>query len=121
MIDLLFKLRENLDIETFINIYHKIIIEYIYLLTRNKLNTKAYEQIKRIKIEIDFFAKTGLIKGRAIFPPTGKIMDGKQIHLEYNKIIAKIDNINSDCTRCGGTGYLEQYKHVQNGICFKCS
>lgn len=26
----------------------------------------------------------------------------------------------SDCTRCGGTGYLEQYKHIENGRCFKC-
>ena len=24
------------------------------------------------------------------------------------------------CDRCGGSGYLPQYKHVQNGICFKC-
>lgn len=24
------------------------------------------------------------------------------------------------CSRCGGTGYLAQYKHVENGICFKC-
>lgn len=24
------------------------------------------------------------------------------------------------CTRCNGTGFLEQYLHVQNGICFRC-
>ena len=24
------------------------------------------------------------------------------------------------CTRCGGTGTIPQYAHVQNGICFKC-
>lgn len=24
------------------------------------------------------------------------------------------------CDRCSGSGYLPQYKHVQNGICFKC-
>ena len=24
------------------------------------------------------------------------------------------------CSRCGGSGYLPQYNHVENGICFKC-
>lgn len=24
------------------------------------------------------------------------------------------------CSRCGGAGYLYQYRHVQNGICFRC-
>ena len=25
-----------------------------------------------------------------------------------------------DCGRCHGTGYLEEYKHVESGICFEC-
>lgn len=25
------------------------------------------------------------------------------------------------CDRCGGSGYLPQYKHVEHGVCFKCS
>jgi 5-methylcytosine-specific restriction endonuclease McrA len=25
-----------------------------------------------------------------------------------------------DCNRCAGTGYMPEYRHVQNGICFKC-
>ena len=24
------------------------------------------------------------------------------------------------CPRCGGTGYLPQYSHIEGGICFKC-
>ncbi|NMA54307.1 MAG: hypothetical protein GX952_00065 [Firmicutes bacterium] len=24
------------------------------------------------------------------------------------------------CVRCGGTGYLAQYAHVQGGVCFRC-
>jgi hypothetical protein len=24
------------------------------------------------------------------------------------------------CSRCGGTGYLPQYSHIEGGICFKC-
>lgn len=29
--------------------------------------------------------------------------------------------IKSDvCPKCGGSGYLPEYKHVQNGICFRC-
>lgn len=24
------------------------------------------------------------------------------------------------CSRCNGSGYLPQYEHVENGICFRC-
>lgn len=24
------------------------------------------------------------------------------------------------CDRCGGTGHLPQFNHVEGGICFKC-
>lgn len=24
------------------------------------------------------------------------------------------------CYRCGGTGYLPEFKHVEGGICFRC-
>lgn len=24
------------------------------------------------------------------------------------------------CTRCGGTGYLSEYSHVEGGVCFSC-
>jgi len=26
-----------------------------------------------------------------------------------------------NCDRCGGTGYFPEYKHIQNGVCFKCN
>jgi 5-methylcytosine-specific restriction endonuclease McrA/ribosomal protein S27AE len=38
------------------------------------------------------------------------------IYDEYGKLI--VDH--PDCSRCGGTGYMPEYRHVQNGICFKC-
>ena len=25
------------------------------------------------------------------------------------------------CDRCGGTGYLPQFRHVAGGVCFKCN
>lgn len=28
--------------------------------------------------------------------------------------------INSTCKRCSGSGYLLQYRHIENGICFQC-
>lgn len=31
-----------------------------------------------------------------------------------------IGNLNV-CDRCGGSGYLPQYSHVEDGICFKCN
>lgn len=34
------------------------------------------------------------------------------------KILASYENPN--CIRCGGSGYILIYKHVENGICFKC-
>ena len=41
--------------------------------------------------------------------PIYKSKDDKQIEYYCKK-----------CDKCGGTGYLPQYKHVENGICFKC-
>lgn len=29
-------------------------------------------------------------------------------------------DVTHDCERCGGTGYITLYKHVDRGICFKC-
>lgn len=37
----------------------------------------------------------------------------------YNEYESEIIEY-TDCDRCGGIGYLEQYRHVENGICFKC-
>ena len=33
----------------------------------------------------------------------------------------RLINILIPCDRCGGSGYLPQYKHVEHGICFKCN
>lgn len=34
---------------------------------------------------------------------------------------AKVFTSNAEiCDRCGGSGYIPEYKHVENGICFKC-
>ncbi len=33
------------------------------------------------------------------------------------KIILYLD----PCIRCNGTGFLQQFRHVENGICFKCN
>lgn len=30
-------------------------------------------------------------------------------------------NINNNCVKCGGSGYIEQYMHVENGRCFLCN
>lgn len=32
----------------------------------------------------------------------------------------KISNYFNVCQRCEGTGYIPQYSHIQNGVCFKC-
>lgn len=47
--------------------------------------------------------------------------------LHKNKDVPIIDEHNIDissslrtCDRCNGIGFLSQYKHIENGICFKC-
>ncbi len=35
-----------------------------------------------------------------------------------NKILVSKEN--PSCSRCGGTGYFHEYKHIENGVCFKC-
>lgn len=37
----------------------------------------------------------------------------------YDKEKRVISNL-VPCSRCGGSGYLPQYSHVEHGICFKC-
>ena len=37
----------------------------------------------------------------------------------YDQDKRLISNL-TPCDRCGGSGYLPQYKHVAHGICFKC-
>lgn len=37
----------------------------------------------------------------------------------YNEDGSNVLSYNA-CDRCGGTGHIPQYKHVQGGICFKC-
>lgn len=31
-----------------------------------------------------------------------------------------MDLVETICLRCNGEGYIEKYRHVQNGICFLC-
>lgn len=43
--------------------------------------------------------------------------DVKLYWIAKENLVGKILN---PCTRCNGIGYLHEYKHVDNGICFKC-
>lgn len=55
---------------------------------------------------------------------------GCHYSLHQNTSIPVFEDINGDfieicrehpsCTRCGGIGYIAQYSHVEDGICFKC-
>lgn len=51
----------------------------------------------------------------------------KETHLKEKIPIYRIINSSlkkesetCPCTRCNGAGYIHQYKHIQNGICFEC-
>jgi len=28
--------------------------------------------------------------------------------------------VKEGCLRCGGKGFIPEYKHIDNGICFRC-
>lgn len=50
----------------------------------------------------------------------------KKRHLEeeipwYDTVNGKLAIIIPGCGRCGGSGTLEEYKHIQGGMCFKCN
>lgn len=38
----------------------------------------------------------------------------------HNLIKSNDEEVRCTCPRCGGTGYLPQYRHIENEICFKC-
>jgi len=40
-------------------------------------------------------------------------------HRKNNKLLETKEY--SMCNKCGGEGYLPEYSHVQNGVCFKCN
>ena len=42
-------------------------------------------------------------------------------HFRWNKATNMLEKVElTPCTRCGGMGYFREYKHIQNGICFRC-
>ncbi|WP_299061722.1 hypothetical protein [uncultured Polaribacter sp.] len=42
------------------------------------------------------------------------------IYRKENIHLVKTDWNSVNCSRCGGIGYLEEFSHVQGGVCFKC-
>ena len=43
-----------------------------------------------------------------------------KVYKEYNGKLIITSHSYLKCPRCNGTGYLPQYKHVEDGICFLC-
>tara|TARA_B100000945_G_scaffold214469_1_gene172773 strand:+ start:822 stop:1286 length:465 start_codon:yes stop_codon:yes gene_type:complete len=40
---------------------------------------------------------------------------------DYNNIKKMLNLLNNAvCSKCGGRGYLAEYKHIQEGVCFNC-
>ena len=48
----------------------------------------------------------------------------KKIHEESKVPIydneGQLESFAERCDKCGGSGYIPKYKHVENGVCFKC-
>lgn len=45
---------------------------------------------------------------------------GREIIPVYADRTLSKKEILTPCTRCNGTGFLKQFLHVENGICFRC-
>lgn len=43
---------------------------------------------------------------------------GVRVYSDENGYMEQISL--TPCSRCSGTGYFPEYKHIQNGICFRC-
>ena len=40
--------------------------------------------------------------------------------IKYGFTISKPKPVRVTCDRCNGVGRIPEYKHIENGICFKC-
>lgn len=43
---------------------------------------------------------------------------GVRVYSDENGYMKQISL--TPCSRCSGTGYFPEYKHIQNGVCFRC-
>ena len=83
--------------------------------------------------DCEFAHKDYLKDGEFIAPNSGVILNKYNEYLEpclvcrYEgmEVCSKCDGYGimpiQDCGRCGGSGYIERYSHVQGGVCFKCN
>jgi hypothetical protein len=77
---------------------------------------RVNKETKKLKLsEIFFCANVLHITIASLFRnQKTKFMTLKKYYSELNKTNT------ITCNRCGGSGRLPQYNHVENGICFKC-
>lgn len=45
----------------------------------------------------------------------------KNINIPFYDKYENVSHFMKACDRCNGTGFLTQYSHIQNGLCFKCN
>lgn len=46
--------------------------------------------------------------------------DTTQVPVYFDENMVLLENL-TDCPRCDGYGYINDYSHVQDGICFRCN
>ena len=94
--------------------------EYLKLSDEEK---KKVEAVPR-KIKVDYSNLDNIKKDQEedlnkkyVLPDDEKNEEKKDENNEDNKDVSRLLQW---CDRCNGTGFLPQYQHIQNGICFKC-
>lgn len=48
-------------------------------------------------------------------------MEIKRTYIKTDRNGTKYYEVECQCSRCGGSGYLSYYGHVHGGVCFKCN
>lgn len=49
-----------------------------------------------------------------------EVHQSENIVMYSDKTLREFETL-TNCDRCGGTGWLPEFKHVQSGVCFKCN
>lgn len=76
-----------------------------------------YYLADRLPWDIDNTALVTLCRDHHKGRHNGKVM---KVYKKVNGQLIETVNQNTYCDRCSGMGYLPQFSHVQEGICFKC-
>lgn len=94
---------------------YRVSVSY-FLNTDNDLSTVFDGDVLTVAIE---FQKNLILEVERWGGTNSNVVHNAKVATNMNLLKPKIKSITNPCTRCDGTGVMP-YRHVKNGICFKC-